>query len=252
MMSLLAGGAAVAEPAVTSATGAVLESSVKSGDACDAKLQSVQALEFYRMAEQLDPSNVHVLVSMSRQYRHLMTDAPSRDEKVRLGTVALGYAKRAAEIGRTDSDAQLAVAITYARMLPLLSKKEQVEDSRKIKDAADRALRLNSRNDLAWYVLGRWHQVLADVGTVKRMLGGLIYGSLPTTTNENAVDCFKKAIALNPGRLMNYVELGRTYAQMGRNDEARKWINKGMSMPNKEKDDPECKARGRETLSDLK
>ena len=29
------------------------------------------------------------------------------------------------------------------------------------------------------------------------------------------------------------------------------FINKGMAMPNKEKDDPEIKARGRETLAKL-
>jgi len=37
---------------------------------------------------------------------------------------------------------------------------------------------------------------------------------------------------------MHYIELGRIYAQMGRKEEARKYIQKGMAMPNKEKDDP--------------
>ena len=61
----------------------------------------------------------------------------------------------------------------------------------------------------------------------------------------------KKAIAINPHRLMHYIELGRIYAQMGRKEEARQFINKGLAMPDTEKDDPETKQRGRETLSKL-
>mgnify|MGYP003694409427 CR=1 FL=1 len=51
---------------------------------------------------------------------------------------------------------------------------------------------------------------------------------------------------------MHYVELGRAYAQMGRTVEARRFIEKGLAMPNVEKDDPETKRRGRETLANLR
>ena len=80
----------------------------------------------------------------------------------------------------------------------------------------------------------------------------VIYGKLPQTTTEEAVKCFEKAIEINPNRLMHYVELGRAYAQMGRTVEARLFIEKGFAMPNVEKDDPETKRRGRETLANLR
>ena len=38
---------------------------------------------------------------------------------------------------------------------------------------------------------------------------------------------------------------------MGRKDEARQYILKGLSMPNEEKDDPEMKDIGRQTLAKL-
>jgi hypothetical protein len=50
---------------------------------------------------------------------------------------------------------------------------------------------------------------------------------------------------------MHYVELGRTYAVMGRTAEARKFISKGLAMPDTEKDDPETKRQGREILQQL-
>ena len=220
-----------------------------SGDAFDRNFQADKALQHYLPAEKLEPQNVPLLLRIARQYRHLMTDASSSAEKLRLGGIALGYGKRAAALALNDSEAQLSPAITYGKMLPLQGSKEQVDASPRIKAGADKAIKLDPRNDVAWHVLGRWHQALANVGGVKRVLGGLIYGKLPTTTNEAAVACFDKAIAINPNRLRHYIELGRTYAQMGKNAEARQLIKKGMSMPNMEHDDPELKQRGRETLA---
>ena len=43
---------------------------------------------------------------------------------------------------------------------------------------------------------------------------------------------------------MHYIELGRVYAQMGRPDDARRLITKGLAMKETEKDDPETKRRG--------
>ena len=77
------------------------------------------------------------------------------------------------------------------------------------------------------------------------------YGKLPPAKYEDAVRCFEKAIALNPNRLMHYIELGRTYAQMGRDGDARKFITKGLAMPETEKDDPETKKLGRQILKKL-
>ncbi len=48
---------------------------------------------------------------------------------------------------------------------------------------------------------------------------------------------------------MHYIELGRIYAQMGRKEEARKNIQKGLAMPDKEKDDPEMKEIGKQDVA---
>ena len=87
---------------------------------------------------------------------------------------------------------------------------------------------------------------------MKRALAQVVYSKLPPAKYEDAVRCFEKAIALNPSRLMHYIELGRTYAQMGRDADARKFITKGLAMPETEKDDPETKNLGRQTLKKLR
>ena len=225
---------------------------VKQGSVFDRRFQTETALKFYLAAEKLEPNDPRVLVRIARQYRYLMVDAAAKEEKLRLGRISLQYAQHAAALAPDLAEAQLSVAISYGKLLPLMGKKEQVEASPRIKNAVDRALNLDPRNDLAWHVLGRWNRVFADVSGLKRALAGAIYGGLPKGSNEEAAKCFQKAIELNPTRLMHYVELGRVYAQMGREDDARRLIAKGLAMPNINKDDYETKARGRETLAQLR
>ena len=221
------------------------------GDPFDKRYQPKEALEFFLPAEKLEPNNVELLIRIARQYRHLMSDTSSKKEKLRLGHVSLGFAERAATLAPKNSEAQLSPAISYGKMLPYMGSKDQVNASPRIKTAVDRTLQLDPDNDIAWHMLGRWHRVLANIGPVKRVLAKALYGNLPESTNEAAEKCLLKAIALNPNRLMHHIELGRIYAQMGRKEEARKSLEKGLALPNKDHDDPEIKEIGQETLKKL-
>jgi tetratricopeptide (TPR) repeat protein len=227
------------------------EELMKQADALDQQLRAKEALELYQQIEKQDPKNADVLVRIARQYRHLMADTSSKSEKLRLGNLALDYGRRAAALAPKDSDAQLSTAISQGKMLPLLGTREQMEASKQIKASADKAIRLNPNNDLAWHIAGRWHRVLADISPIKRTLASIVYEKLPSATNEEAVACFKKAIAINPSRVIHYIEIGRAYDQMGRADDARAYLKKGLAMPSKEKDDAEAKLVGRQTLAKL-
>ena len=249
-LNVLLAAAALALASV--ATGAdTAEELIQKGNVFYDKLQPAEALKYYLPAEQLAPDNAGLLVRIARQYRHLMSDAPKLEEKIRLGAVAVKYADRAVALAPNDPEAQLAVAISYAKLLPFQSNKEQFNNSRVIKAAADKVIALDPGNDLGWTVLGRWYFNVAGVGGLKRIAAQTFFGKLPSAKYEDAVRCFEKAIELKPKRVMHYVELGRTYAVMGKTAEARKFISKGLALPDTEKDDPETKRQGREILQQL-
>jgi len=224
---------------------------IAKGDQFDKRDQAKEALEAYLPANKLEPNNVTVLICIARQYRHLMSDASSKQEKLRLGNVSLVFASRAATLAPNNAEAQLSPAISLGKMLPFMGSRDQVDASPRIKASVDRAILLDPTNDNAWHILGRWNRVLANISVVKRVLAKALYGDLPVTSNEAAEKCLLKAIEINPNRLMHYIELGRIYVQMGRKEEARKNIEKGMAMPNKEKDDPEMKEIGKQMLQKL-
>lgn len=224
---------------------------MQKGDVCDQKFQPKEALQHYLPAEKAEPKNATLLLRIARQYRHLMSDTSSANEKLKLGSMAVEYSKRAAALAPNDSEAQLSPAISYGKLLQFQGSKEQVAASPFIKASADRAIKLDPNNDDAWHVLGRWHLGLASITGVKRAMGSLLYGDLPVTTNEAAISCFENAIKINPKRLRHHIELGRAYAQMGQKESARKSIEKGLAMASTEKDDFDEKNRGRAILDKL-
>ncbi len=224
---------------------------IKKGDVFYNKLQPTEALKFYLPAEELDPNNVPLLVRIARQYRHLQTECGRKEDKAKWAGMAVNYANRAVKIAPEDPEAQLAVAISYGKLLPFESIGDQLKCSRTIKSAAEKCIQLDPKADLPWQVLGRYNFNYADISPVRRALGNMTYGNIPTTTFQDAAHCFEKAIQLNPNRLMHYIELGCTYAKMNRPADAKKMINKGLSMPDTEKDDPEVKQKGREVLKTL-
>lgn len=224
---------------------------IKKGDPLDKNLDAEEALKYYLPALKEAPDNVELLDRIARQYRHLMADASDNGEKLRLGHISLGYANRGAKLAPKSSEAQLSPAISYGKMLSFMGPSEQVDAAPRIKEGCDRAIKLDPENDNAWHILGRWNRTIADIPGVKKMLAGVFFGKLPEASNGTAEKCLLKAIAINPRRPIHYIELGRIYLQMGRKEEARENIEKGLALPNQEKDDNEAKEAGRELLTKL-
>jgi tetratricopeptide (TPR) repeat protein len=224
---------------------------IAEGDLFYAKLQASEALKYYLPAEKIEPNNVRLLVHISREYRHLMSDESDRTGKVKLGTMAVEYAKRAVEVDPKDPDAQLAVAISYGKVQPYEGYRQRFDAVHVIKNAADKTIELDPHNDIGWHVLGRWYQGLAEVDPLHRALAQAL-GGLPPATFQDAATCFEKAIQLNPNRLMHYIALGKVYVEMGKKDEGCRLIQKGLAMQCTEKDDPETKQEGEQILAKAK
>lgn len=225
---------------------------IKDGNVYDQSFQPKEALKSYLPAEKIEPDNVDLLLRIARQYRHQMADTGAGAEKIQLSKLALDYAQRAVALAPKNPEAHLSVAICHAKALELYSNKEKMAALRQVKLSTDKSLALESDNDTAWYILGRWHEKVAELSTLKRKVAEFAYGGLPKASNEDAVKCFQKAIGISPNRSPYHIDLGITYAAMGNQADARKHIEKGLAMPNQGKDDPETKKRGREMLAKLK
>lgn len=224
---------------------------IAQGDALDAKLQSEQALKVYLEAEKLQPTDASLLIKIAKQYGESMTSIRDEAAKRKAGEMALDYSKRAVRQAPKMADAYLAEAICYGRLLDLVPARTRVEYSRLVRQGAEQALKLDPNSDYAWHMLGRWHQAVATMDGLTTVIVKIVYGGLPNASLEEAAKCFEKAAKLKADRVAHQIELGRTYALLGKKSDARQHLEAGLKLPNRERDDPDTKARGREALEKL-
>ena len=224
---------------------------LKKGDRLDAQFRSTDAMGVFLEAEKLDPNNVEILCRLAKTHDEAMVDTDSKAEQKRLAEAALGYAKRAAALNPKSAKAQLSMAITCGRLAPYLDSKAKIAHSKLVKEHAEKALELEPSNSYAHHILGAWNYEMASLSPLLRTLVKLVYGSLPPASFEQAEAFLQRAVTLSPNKVSHRIELGRTYAALNKKDLAREEISKGLSLPDREKDDPNTKLRGKAALAKL-
>jgi tetratricopeptide (TPR) repeat protein len=225
---------------------------ITAGDALDQQNRNSEALSLYIKADAIRPNDYEILRRISKQYAQLMLDATTSFERAELGRKALDAAKRAVAADPNNAQAHLSLAIVYGRIALNEPPRRRIKMSRLIKLEAETAARLDPKNDYAWHVLGRWNYEIANFNPLLKALAQAIYGKIPDASNEKAVECFQRAIVLQPRRVIHHLELGRTYLALGEKQKARDELNKGLSLPSIDKDDDDNKQRARVTLKQLK
>ena len=224
---------------------------MKKGDSFDAQLKTREALALYLEAEKLQPADARLLADISKQYAESMDDTDSKSQKLAFGDKGIAYAKRAIAADPDYALGHLSLAVCYGRNAMLLDSKTKLAYSKLVKEHAEKALALDPKNDLAYHVLGVWNYQFANLNPILRTFAKWIYGDIPAASNEEALEYFRKAIALNPRRAGNWIEMGRTYAAMGDKVKARETLNKGLAMPVRQRDDAFEKKAAREALASL-
>lgn len=212
------------------------EEHLRAGDQYYAQFDDNKALEEYRLAVQLDPNNYEALWKTSRALIDVADALPAKDpttpaKQRKMYAEAEDFARRAIQANPDDTWGHFFLSASMGKRLLLLGKKEQVQMSRQVKAEIEKAIELDPTNDLAYHALGRWHRRMAEIGGVKRALGGLLYGDIPRGTFEESEKYLKKAIELRPDYSNHYLELGRTYLAMGKKEQAAECFQKCLDSP---------------------
>ncbi len=232
-------------------SGATAGLTLEQGDALEEKMLTQEALKAYLQLETAGRKDAELLYRIAMEYSQLIPDTVSRSEKQRLGEVALSYSKQAVAADGNCARAYLSLSVSYGRLAFFQDNQTKLTYSRLVRANAETALRLDPKLDYAYYILGAWNFEIANLDFLRRGLAAVIYGGLPEASNEKAVEYLQKAVALAPQRVSHHIELGRTYAAMGKHNLARDELELGLALSIRAIDDLEMKRLGRETLKTL-
>ncbi|MDB6092557.1 MAG: hypothetical protein JWM32_119 [Verrucomicrobia bacterium] len=220
--------------------------------AAESKFDCKAALELYLQADAARPNDSVVLQKISQQYSDSTNDTNDTEEKKRLCTQALAYAKRATELNPKNAVNLLSLAICYGKLGLYSDTRTKIEYSRLVKEFTEQALAVNPDYDYAHHVLGRWNYEVASLGAGTRFIVRLIYGGLPPASTAEGVRQLQRAVEISPQLPAHRVELGFALLADGQRDAARVTFEQALAMKPVEKYDTEGFRRAREALAGLK
>jgi tetratricopeptide (TPR) repeat protein len=211
-----------------------------------------EALKFYSTAEPLASTNCADLCQLTKGFCDLMHVAISPEVQKKLAGRALSVALRAESANPTNATARLCVAVCYAKNFPYVDTETKIKWSRAIKSECETAIALDPKQDVGYYLLGRWHFGVANMNIFLKGLLKIVYGGLPAASNAEAISNFKKAIDLAPNRIIHHFELARVYETIGKEKLARVELEKCRDLKPVDLDDADAQNAAEKNLAELR
>jgi tetratricopeptide (TPR) repeat protein len=214
------------------------------------------ALEQFEAALQLDSTDYEAgwraamaLVDLGKQ----TPDSVRSAERDSLYARAESYARRAVQANPEGSNGHALLAIAIGRASLTKSSKERVRRAAEIRSEAVRAIELDSTNDRAYHVLGRWNAEIMRLSGFQRFfakafLGGHVMGE---ASWQGAIDNLEQATRLAPQVIYHHLVLAEVLADRKRYPEARAQLEQALTLPLHDVMDPSYLRDARHLLREL-
>jgi len=228
------------------------------GDSLMAALETTRAIEAYRQALAADGDDPAVLWKLARALSNRTAETPGRQGDRPLHEEAVELARRAVDAGPEIARTHTTLATALGRYGHWLAHEcrvrcagQVVEMGREAYRATRRAIELDPYDPAPFIVLGVYHRDLATVPLVVKVIAKTFLGGYPPVSLEQSASYLARAIRLDAGDVTSHLELARTYAKMGRREDARAELRKALGAPVRERLDVVQKEEAAEFLRQL-
>jgi tetratricopeptide (TPR) repeat protein len=218
----------------------------------EAAFKEEEALAVYQQALSLQPHHLTVLCHCSDLSCRVGNRQEDRDKKIAYFKAGYQYAKTAYRVDSTNSEANIVMAFSLARMALIQSGKEKVAAAKDIKRFAEQAIRYDPANYKGYHILGRWNYEVSNLSFIERTLARWFFGALPEASLPEAIRNYEKSMSLRPDFMLNYFELARAYHREGENAKAIRLLRHLDTLHDEMYDDRTVRKEGRRLLADLK
>ena len=242
---------------VTGARGATsgpandLHAAIERGNASYARGQLREALVAYQLANSEDAAHYGALCGLARVEAELGEEA-SGEERRRLIAASVEHARAAIKAAPDRPEAHVWLAVGLGRQAQMEGPKTRAALWREIKSELDRAIGIEPGIARTYLERGRWNRRLARRGIWERVVSKVLLAKVPRGASmDNAVRDLEKAVELAPEAIEAHIELGRAYLELERPMDARRELERAVSIPAGRPHDPGLQTQAREILEKL-
>ncbi len=224
---------------------------LEEGRALEKAFREEEALQQYLAVVRLEPDNVMALCKASELYSLLGKRQSAKQTQQQFYQSGLSFAQKALAVNPNSAEANFVMAVSKGRIALQASGEQKIKAVKEIKSYADRCVQLDPLNYKGYHVLGKWYYEVSDLNAMERLLVKITYGGLPQATLEESIRYYEKSRQLNPGFLLNYLELAKAYKRQKNPARARALLQQMMKLPAQVSDDHTIKELGSKLLKEL-
>jgi Tfp pilus assembly protein PilF len=201
--------------------GSDVESSLEQADKLELQGETESAIHVLKEADAASPDNPQIDKRLCRLYARRIQEVSDQTEKKTDATLAVELGKKAVAKLPNDAQAHIGLAAAYGQICWFVDDKTRVEYSKAIHSEVNKGLAIDPDNDYGHLILARWNFEMATLNPVLKGIAELVYGQFPPASTQAAITHFKKAIELNPSRVIHHAEYAKALEALGEKDKAR-------------------------------
>lgn len=211
------------------------------------------AIEFEK-AFKTSPNNYYVLQSVARVFNDLGEDYYEiRDEKNAEISVnkAVKYAELFAKQFPDSAKVYALLAMSYGNLAMYRGGNEKIKLAYKIKENAEKSIRMNPNDYLPYIILSVYHRQIASLNWFERAFANTFFGQVPDGSLEESEKMMLRALSIQPNVVIAMFHLSLTYKEMDNEKKEIEWLKKVINAPINDFRDKYAKRKARERLKEL-
>jgi Flp pilus assembly protein TadD len=207
-----------------------LESSLEQADKLELQGETESAIHVLKEADAASSDNAEIDKRLSRLYARRIQEISDQAEKKVDANLAVELGKKAVAKMPNDSQAHVGLAAAYGQLCWFVDDKTRVEYSKAIYQEVNKGLAIDPDSDYGHLILARWNFEMATLNPLLKGIAELVYGQFPPASTQAAITHFKKAIELNPSRVIHHAEYAKALEALGEKEKAREEWTKVIEL----------------------
>ena len=238
----------------TSINPANFDDDIIKGDSCYAKFDLQNAYTFYKNAYNIKPKNYLAILKLTRvsndlcEYYYELRDKESSEKEVNL---AVSNAEMFQTLFPDSAKAYTFLAWSYGNLALFKGGKEKIKLAHKIKDNAEKAIKMDSTDYLPYIILSIYNRQIGALSWFERLFANMFFGDVPEGSFEESEKLMLKALKLQPGVIIALFHLSLTYKEMGETDKEIETLKKILDLPVRDFRDKFTKRKAEKRLKEL-
>ena len=230
------------------------EEFIAKGDSFYVSFDLQHALINYQNAFDIKPQDYSVLLKLTRicndlgEYYYELRDEKSSEKVV---YQAVAYAEKFYALFPDSAKVYTYLAWSYGNQALFEGGKEKIKLAHKIKDNAEKAIRMDSTDYLPYIILGIYNRQIGALSWFERLFANTFFGDVPDGSFEESEKLMLRALSIQPGIVIAAFHLSLTYKEMGNEKKEIEMLEQVVNLPEKDFRDKFAKRKSKARLEEI-